>query len=120
MIIVVDRDCGLWAYGEGWQTVLLKDLYHRWNEKHSDIFEIKGFDSVKESNRRIAKAYLVFNQEKKCKTCANWRPDYYSYDDHANCKILEQFDEGASSDALICTPADFSCCKWEEKPSIKE
>ena len=50
--------CMKWAFGEDYGVVLLSSLDNRWNNRHSDIFEVRGSDNFINSIERIGKAYL--------------------------------------------------------------
>ena len=58
--------CMRWAFGDEWATMPLKDTDEEWNNRHSDIFILHGYDEIYEAFYRIGKAYLeVSNGEEE-------------------------------------------------------
>lgn len=58
---VEDTDaCLRWAFGDEYATMLLKDSDDAWNERHSDLFVMRGSDNVRESIKRVGKSYVQF------------------------------------------------------------
>ena len=54
----LDADAGMrWALGDDYGTLLISSTDDRWNERHGDLFRIKGTDRVIDGNERIAEAY---------------------------------------------------------------
>lgn len=52
------EDCLMWAFGEGYNLLLLNELDDKWRELHSDLFEIAGHDCIIESTKKIGRAWL--------------------------------------------------------------
>ena len=46
-----------WAFGDQWRLVKTPELPDMWNEKHSDLFLIHGFDDILKTNAKIQKAW---------------------------------------------------------------
>lgn len=55
------EDCLVWAFGEEYKLLKLRDLDDVWTQRHSDSFTIKGSDCIIESTKKIAKVYLWYN-----------------------------------------------------------
>lgn len=51
-------NCLLWAFGERFSILPLRQIDERWNELHGDLFLLAGCDLMDESLRRIGKAYM--------------------------------------------------------------
>jgi len=51
-------ECMDWAFGKGWEVMTVRGSDDVWNERHSDLFLLRGCDSVLEGIERIGKAYL--------------------------------------------------------------
>ncbi len=47
-----------WAFGEGWQQMLLKESPHRWNALHPDLPVIYGHDAIDKTMEMIACEYI--------------------------------------------------------------
>ena len=50
-------DCMRWAFGDGWQYLMIEDSDTVWNERHGDIFLLLGSDSRIEGLGKIGIAY---------------------------------------------------------------
>jgi hypothetical protein len=50
--------CMQWAFGESWETIPMRLLGKKWNERHGDLFVLNGCDSVVEAFSRIGRVYL--------------------------------------------------------------
>lgn len=46
-----------WAFGEGFEAMAISEIDDRWNERHGDIFCIKGTDIPMEALDRIEQYY---------------------------------------------------------------
>ena len=57
--------CMAWAFGENWGSVALYTLDELWNERHSDIFVMRGSDLIYESTIRIGRAYMEHGRQKE-------------------------------------------------------
>lgn len=56
---VVNIDgCLRWAFGDDYNTLAVNMSDDRWNERHSDLFTLKGDDNFQQSVYRIGLAYL--------------------------------------------------------------
>lgn len=57
-------DCLSWAFGEDYKKLEQRELDDQWRQRHIDLFIIRGTDDLVESTRKIAKAWLVYFEEK--------------------------------------------------------
>lgn len=53
----VDK-CLRWAFGYDAFSTERKDLPDKWNELHSDIFVMYGYDDIKKSMKKVGQVYL--------------------------------------------------------------
>jgi len=51
-------DCMQWAFGDDWYSMQVRMLTDNWNEKHSDIFVLYGYEELNETFHKIGKEYL--------------------------------------------------------------
>lgn len=57
------ESCIIWAFGKDHNKLRLDELDDKWRERHSDLFEIAGYDCIIESTKKIAKVYLETKQD---------------------------------------------------------
>lgn len=57
--------CLCWALGNDYGSSLFADTDDRWNARHADLFVLYGSDNVRESTKRIGRAYLQMIANKK-------------------------------------------------------
>ncbi len=53
-------NCMVWALGEDYPMLRLSEVDTVWNERHGDIFIMRGSDLSDEAFQRIGKAYLEY------------------------------------------------------------
>lgn len=49
-------ECGVWAFGEGYGELPFSMLDEAWNERHGELFMVKGSDNAIEVVEKIQKA----------------------------------------------------------------
>lgn len=55
------ENCLAWAFGENFRQLQQSELDDKWRERHSDLFEIAGYDCIVESTKKIAEAWKLKN-----------------------------------------------------------
>lgn len=51
-------DCMVWALGEDFGHMRIELSDEGWNERHGDLFQLKGSDDLFDSTVKIGKAFL--------------------------------------------------------------
>ena len=51
--------CMVWAFGEDFMSLKLRDTPEVWNKKHSELFKVSDSDNILETTEKIGRAYLA-------------------------------------------------------------
>ena len=73
-----------WAFGE--RDIMIHEIDEKWNERHGDLFTLKGTDNVDEAIRRIEEAY---------------RADFWQEDDVAGSVMLTTYSKEENDNVVI-------------------
>lgn len=55
--------CMIWAFGDDWKSIKMRDKPERWNSRHGDLFIINMTANVDESKAKILKAWVDSKDE---------------------------------------------------------
>ncbi len=56
-----------WAFGYGYELLLITESHNAWNKLHPDLFVLYGSDLLSYSYERMVKAFLEHKKEQQVK-----------------------------------------------------
>lgn len=60
-----NENCMIWAFGIDWKIKSLRHIWPDWNQRHGDLFLIRGEDRIFDCMKKIYRAYCETVRDKK-------------------------------------------------------